>query len=191
MVPEEHRGGLDRCNPEPTQGPNRSDRGCPFRSYRSRHRLFSQKDICKAEHGGKRAGCQNYSLIGHAWAAIRGMRAGLFAPCGTILGRAAGFAIRFTANRGVWRLLTLQWEKGRGFPPRPFGILRSAMDQRAASARVAGLGAAFIASGRRRVPRAQGMVTCTSFEAAMTDFIQRRSFFMIVSLNLTCFAWSF
>lgn len=53
------------------------------------------------------------------------------------------------------------------------------MVQRAAIARGAAFGAAFIASGRRRVPRAQGRVTCTSVEAAMIDFIQRRSFFMV------------
>lgn len=55
-------------------------------------------------------------------------------------------------------------------------------DQRAAIAWVAGFVPAFSASGRRRVPRAQGRVVCTSLEAAMTDFIQRRSFFIIFIL---------
>jgi hypothetical protein len=40
------------------------------------------------------------------------------------------------------------------------------------------------------VPRAQGRVTCTSFEAAMTDFIQRRSFFMAMLQLRTCRDWA-
>jgi hypothetical protein len=54
----------------------------------------------------------------------------------------------------------------------------SQSDQRAATARDFGAVADFIASGRRRWPRAQGSAICGSALAAMADFIQRGCFFM-------------
>lgn len=73
----------------------------------------------------------------------------------------------------------------------PFGWLRSALPlapQRAACADPFGAGGAavFIASGLRRAPRCQGMASCGPSEAAITDFNQRRSFFIVGSLAF-CF----
>ena len=64
-------------------------------------------------------------------------------------------------------------------------------DQRAARLCAgAGLTAAFKASGRRRWPRVQGMTTCVVSEAAITDFSQRRSFFMACLSQLDALAHS-
>ena len=57
-------------------------------------------------------------------------------------------------------------------------VPRIDLGQRAAIARGLGTCADFIASGRRRSLRAQGIVGSGSAAAAIADFSQRRSFFM-------------
>ena len=65
----------------------------------------------------------------------------------------------------------------------PDGLRIARHDQRAACACDLRADCGFIASGLRRTQRCHGMAICDVSDAAMTDFSQRRSFFIFGLLN--------